>query len=211
VIHNIEASQVELDRAESRGLVGYPDVLGKLVTVRVPTSGSGSRLGPAQRGTVTGLSPIGFMLRCDSPEYVFRNANGHEVKNYVPMFDERTPFALDTTFQFYPWSLVVIELVVRAALDVPPPVRDVVNNDADAEASVLESFEVDRHTGVVTPESIVGAGEITQAMLDIATGDELDALGRELGIFRGVWPNGDPEMDVSYRAQLVARARRRGA
>ena len=89
-----------------------------------------------------------------------------------------------------------------------PPTRDVVNDDGDAEASVLESLE--RHPGAPAPESVVGVGEITQEMLDRATSAELDLLGRELGVYRGTWMNGDPEADAPYREQLARRLQRRG-
>lgn len=64
MVHDIEGDSVVLDKAQALGLMGYPDILGREVTVSLASPGSRPVVGEWQwSGTVVGIGPLGFVLR----------------------------------------------------------------------------------------------------------------------------------------------------
>jgi len=104
MLFDIERSQVLHDQAEAKGLLGYPDVLGKTVEVLVCSAGGETW---TTHGTVTALGPIGFRLRVEPVQYLY------QVGGSTP----NLPIARETIHRFFPWSLCVIDVVERVAIE----------------------------------------------------------------------------------------------
>lgn len=112
MLFDIERSQVLHDQAEAKGLLGYPDVLGKTVEVLVYAGGDTW----TTRGTVTALGPIGFRLRVESTQNVFAGRFGDFVDS-AETYEGRNPVARMVISRFFPWSLCVIDVVERVAIE----------------------------------------------------------------------------------------------
>lgn len=175
MIFDIDRSQVELDRAAERGLLGYPDVLGKRVQIEVPSDGSPTRYQHLQ-GVVSAVGPIGLVLRMVQNEY-HDPQQRLTYRSTQPTRDGDELIGSVTTYTHIPWSLALVSWSERT--EVPTETRP-------------------------TETPVVGASPITQEMLDAATGDELDRLAQEIGanVRNAFSPHGINESDAEYRNRL---------
>jgi hypothetical protein len=92
MVHDIEGGSVVLDKAQALGLMGYPDILGREITVSYATTVN--RHADEWEGVATAVGPIGFILRTVHATTVLVRSDSIS--------------GTHTAYRFFPWTAVMI-------------------------------------------------------------------------------------------------------